>query len=157
MKSDPVMSSEITHEDDTCEELLDLSRANAQAIILATASFLRECDVPVEAWANALGRTFADAWDEDLAMTPADFLDAMLTNFKAIGASVIRADLSNPVATATLGDFPQVGLCRELGVEDTAADPYLDIPRELAGRLGLSWGWERTSRGLTIRASAGQS
>jgi hypothetical protein len=137
------------HENDSCEELLDLSRANAQALVMATAAFLHESDVPVEAWASYIGRVFANSWDQELSLSAGDFLDAMLTNYKSFGAEVLSVKMGEGVAEATISGFPK----RELGIEllvDTAlAMPYLNVPEALASDHGLQWSW--SAEGQRIR------
>ncbi|MGD9711626.1 MAG: hypothetical protein AB7V46_06105 [Thermomicrobiales bacterium] len=135
------MPNKPTYENDTCEELLDLSRANGQALILATAAFLQESDVPIEAWAHYLGRVFASSWDPLLELSAGDFLDAMLTNYRALGADVLSARLGEDVAEATITGFPKRELGLELRLESSLADSYFHVPSALAADHGLQWSW----------------
>ncbi len=73
---------------ETVEELLDLARANAQALIIATTGYLAQAGIPLEGWSGYLGQVFARSWDVWMAGDPNAFLDAVLTNYKARGAQV---------------------------------------------------------------------
>jgi hypothetical protein len=135
------VSGKPTYENDTCEELLDLSRANAQAVIIATAAFLERSGVSVDAWAHALGETFAGSWDADLALSAGEFLDAMLTNYRSLGAEVLSASLDDDYATATIAGFPKPELCRELRIDCASAERYFGVPETLAAAHSLRWTW----------------
>jgi hypothetical protein len=130
-----------TYESDTCEELLDLSRANGQAVILATAAFLEEAGVPLETWAHSLGRVFASAWDPSLRLSAGDFLDAMLTNYRSLGADVLNAKLGDSVAEATISGFPKRELGLELRLDSSLANAYFQVPAALAADHGFDWSW----------------
>ncbi len=140
------------YQSDTCEELLDLSRANAQAVILGTALFLEQTDISAGAWVASLGELFAASWDESLELSAGEFLDVVLTNFRSLGAEVLAADLDGARATANITGFPKRELCSELGVSDDIASPYLDIPVALALRQGIDWSWERDGPRITLVA-----
>jgi hypothetical protein len=137
------MSGQPTYKNDTCEELLDLSRANGQAIVLATAAFLREVDVPAGVWTAFLGELFARSWDPTLELTAGEFLDAMLTNYRSLGADVISATLGDERAEAVIAGFPKRELCLELGVDGELALEYFNVPAVLAGLHNFAWHWER--------------
>ena len=130
-----------THENDTCEELLDLSRANAQALVLATAAFLEASGVPLEAWVGFIGRVYANSWDPLLELSAGEFLDAMLTNYKSFGAEVLSTKLGDDVAEATITGFPKRELAIELQIDMELAMPYLNVPEALAADNGLRWSW----------------
>ena len=74
-------------------ELLEQARNNAQALILATVAFLEERGVPPAEWAAAIGETFARGWGDPRPWDAGEFLDAMLTNLRALGAEVKEAQL----------------------------------------------------------------
>jgi hypothetical protein len=66
---------------DSVEELLDLARATAQALIIATTGYLAQAGIPLDGWAGYLGQVFANAWDDSMAGDPEAFLGAVLTNY----------------------------------------------------------------------------
>ena len=138
-----VVTKQPTYQNDTCEELLDLSRANAQAIVVATAAFMTEIDVPVSAWTAFLGDLFARSWDDSLDLSAGDFLDAMLTNYRSFGADVISARLGERRAEAVIAGFPKSELCLELGADCRLAEAYFEVPAALAESHDLQWTWER--------------
>ncbi len=146
-----------SYQSDTCDDLLDLSRANAQAVILGTALFLEKSDIPLSAWVASLGELFASSWDYSLELSAGEFLDAVLTNFRSLGAEVLAADLDGDRATASITGFPKRELCRELGVSEGSAEPYLDIPIALALQQGIDWSWERDGPRITLIAERSES
>jgi hypothetical protein len=137
---------------DTCDDLLDLSRANGQALVLGTIAFLHEIGVDPGDWAAYLGNLFAASWDPDLDLDAETFLDAMLTNFRSLGAEVIEANLALQQSRATIAGFPKPELCSELSVDGSHADIYLDVPYALAREHGLTWDWRREGLRVVLTA-----
>lgn len=147
------MPNSTTSENDTCDELLDLSRANAQAVVMATAAFLENSGIPVDAWVSYVGRVFASSWDPLLALTAGEFLDAMLTNYKSFGAEVLSTKLGDDAAEATITGFPKPELGIELQIDTTLAMPYLNVPEALAADNGLQWNWSVDGQRIRLMVS----
>lgn len=135
-------------ETESVEELLDLARANAQALIITTTEYLSQAGIPLEGWSRYLGATFANAWDLTSAGDPGAFLDAVLTSYKAIGARVQSVTYEDGRAEAVISGFPNDGLCQELDADCSLATAYNDVAADIAERMGLTWWWG-TSDGLT--------
>jgi hypothetical protein len=131
------------HEDYDEGELLEQARANAQALLLGTAAFLRDAGIPLEQWAASLGERFGLGWGEPRPWDAAEFLDMMLTNYRALGAEVLLARLDVDRAEATLGPFPDPAICAAFGLPDDAADAFHDAPSAIAAARGLDWRWVR--------------
>ncbi len=129
------------HADYSTEELLEQAQANAQALIIVTASFLRDREVPLEAWTGAIGCVFAEGWDEPRPWDAGEFLDAMLTNYRALGATVEAVDLGAERAEATTVGFPDPDLCAVFDVELALAARFNDVPTPIARDRGLAWTW----------------
>src|SRR5918993_1006585 len=111
----PSPSSDFTidhgHAEYSDAELLEQARGNAQALMLATVAFLEERGLPSEEWATAIGETFARGWGDVRPWDAGEFLDAMLTNLRALGADVETVTLSVDRAEATTTGFPDPELC----------------------------------------------
>lgn len=124
-------------------ELLEQAQANAQAVLLGTVAFLRDQKIDAALWAAALGASFGQGWGPPRPWDAAEFLDAMLTNYRALGAAVLTTRLGADSAEATLGPFPDPDLCALVGVAPTAADIFHNAPAEIATPRGLRWRWVR--------------
>jgi hypothetical protein len=135
--------------DYTEAELLEQAQENAQALILATASFLKERGVPPPEWAAAIGEVFARGWGEARPWDAGEFLDAMLTNLRAFGAEVVTADLGVDRAEATTRRFPDPALIELLGVDPAPAGVFHDAAAVIAASRGLRWTWRREKEGIT--------
>ncbi|MCA9861172.1 MAG: hypothetical protein KC438_15705 [Thermomicrobiales bacterium] len=133
---------------ESVEALLDLARANAQALIITTTEYLSQAGIPLEGWSCYLGAAFANSWDLTAAGDPSAFLEAVLTSYKAIGARVHSVTYEDGRAEAVISGFPNEGLCQELGADCSLATAYNDVAADIAERLGLTWWWG-TSDGLT--------
>ncbi len=129
------------YEETDAEELLEQAQANAQALIIATVAFLDERGIPLDAWTASLGATFAKAWDEPGDWDAGEFLDAMLTNFRSLGAEVVSAELGPDRAEAVANGFPDPDLCALFGVEVALAARFIAAAAAIAGERGLSWAW----------------
>ncbi|HEX5499776.1 MAG TPA: hypothetical protein VFX03_11130, partial [Thermomicrobiales bacterium] len=70
------------HGEYTAAELLEQAQANAQALILATISYLGDEGISANDWAESVGVCFARGWGEARAWDASEFLDAMLTNYR---------------------------------------------------------------------------
>ncbi|HEY7035608.1 MAG TPA: hypothetical protein VH482_29980 [Thermomicrobiales bacterium] len=129
---------------DTTEELLEQAQSNAQATIIATVAFLAARHLPLAEWTAALGRTFGLAWDEPSPWDAGEFLDAMLTNFRSLGATILTADLTPDRAEATATGFPDPELCVLFAVDPALVAAFNDVPIPLAAARSLQWEWSRT-------------
>lgn len=141
---------------ESVEELLDLARANAQALIIATTEYLAQAGIPLEGWSSYLGMVFANSWDDSMAADPQAFLEAVLTNYKALGAEVVSTKFEDGRAEAVISGFPNEGLCDELQSDCSLAEAYNDLGATVAERLGLTWWWGASDGLTTLVATSGQ-
>jgi hypothetical protein len=144
MDEDQATQTALDYSSDTTEELLAQAQSNAQATIIATVAFLAERQLPLSDWIASLGRTFALAWDEPSPWEAGEFLDAMLTNFRSLGATILTSDLTPDRAEATTTGFPDLELCALFAVDPTFVTAFNDVPASLASERSLTWTWSRT-------------
>jgi hypothetical protein len=130
-------------------ELLEQARGNAQAVILATVAFLEERGVPSAEWAAAIGETFARGWGDPRPWDAGEFLDAMLTNLRSLGAEVKQAELGVDHAEATTSGFPDPELCALFGVDLSRVAEFHAAAEAIAAPRGLRWTWELEPDGVT--------
>lgn len=140
-ESAPDFGIEHGHDAYTVEELLEHARANAQLAIMATAVFLDDQGVSLDAWTGAIGRVFARGWGEPRPWDAGEFLDAILTNIRAVGGEVVSAVLEPERAEAVTVGFPDPDLCDQFGVDVALAARYNDAIAPIAAERGLSWVW----------------
>lgn len=138
-------------------ELLEQAQANAQALVIATTKFLGDRGVPLEAWTGAIGCIFAQGWDEPRPWDAGEFLDAMLTNYRALGAVVEAVELAPDQAQATTRGFPDPDLCAVFGVEPSLAARFHDAPAPIARDRQLDWSWtlDGEETRIFVKRSAG--
>lgn len=148
------MANQGTNE--SIEELLDLARANAQALIIATTGYLSQAGIPLEGWSAYLGEVFANSWDDSMAGDPKAFLDAVLTNYRAIGAQIHSTKVGVGRAEAVISGFPNEGLCGELDADCSLAEAYNDAAAHVADRLGLTWWWGTSGEMTTLVVTTGE-
>jgi hypothetical protein len=129
--------------DYTTEELLEQAQANAQAAIMATALFLHQQGIALSEWATALGETFSLAWDAPRPWEAGEFLDAMLTNLRALGADVVASEFGIDRAEAVTTGFPDLALCELFGIDPALVLAFNDSAGKLAADRGLTWEWTR--------------
>lgn len=134
-------SFEPEYQHDDAAALLEQLQANSQALIVATVGFLQERGIETEAWARSLGEQFAKDWPDEEAFRADEFLDAMLTNLRGFGASVVSADFSPDEASATIAGFPSVEVCDLYGVEMASVAGFHEAARVIAQSQRLSWDW----------------
>ena len=137
------------HEEYSEGELLEQARGNAQALILATIAFLDARGIAPEEWAAAIGETFGRGWGEPRPWDAGEFLDAMLTNLRALGANVVEVEFGVERATATTTGFPDPELCALLGVSPERAAIVHDAAAVIAAPRGLRWTWDTGADGRT--------
>lgn len=145
----PVFDIEHGHADYSAPELLEQARQNAQATILATVAFLESRGIPPREWAAAIGETFSRGWGEPRPWDAGEFLDAMLTNLRALGAEVRAVDLGVDHAEAETTDFPDPELCALVGVSPEAAAIFHEAASSIAAPRGLRWAWQIGEDGAT--------
>jgi hypothetical protein len=142
-------SIEHGHGDYTDAELLEQARGNAHALILATVAFLEKRGIPPSEWAAAIGETFGAGWGEVRPWDAGEFLDAMLTNLRALGAEVLEVELGVERAEATTSGFPDPTLCELFGVDPAQAAAIHDAAAAIAAPRGLNWSWTPGTDGTT--------
>jgi len=155
--SDEPFEIEHGHAEYEVAELLEQAQANAQALLLGTVGFLRDRGVDGGDWAAALGASFERGWGAPRPWEAAEFLDAMLTNYRALGAEVLAVRLGAELAEATLGPFPDPDLCALVGVSPAEADAFHDAPAAIAAPRGLSWRWVRDGEDVHLRVERAES
>lgn len=143
-------SPESSYLDDTTETLLEQSQQNAQGLILATIAVLDDLGLLPEAWADGIGERFSDAWGLEEAWEPGEFLDAMLTNYRALGASVEDVSITDEAASATITGFPDEELCDVFNVRPEDAAVFHRVAGEIARRRNLGWEWEQNEEATRL-------
>lgn len=131
------------YQDYTEGELLELAQGTLQALIVGTVRFLTEQGGSVDAWVAALARTFGAAWDTGDQWAADELMDVVLTNLRALGGTVVSAEMGEDSASARIRDFPNRELCAELGIEPDAVLGYNDVVGGIAAERGLAWSWRR--------------
>jgi hypothetical protein len=131
------------YQSDDTAALLDLARANAQALVIATASYFDLMQLPTADWTRFLGEVFSSSWDAVMELDAGAFIEAMLTNYQSFGATIHSYRLGADNATARIRGFPNPDLCDELNCNCDLADAYFDVPLPLARRFDLRWSWTR--------------
>jgi hypothetical protein len=142
-------SIEHGHAEYSDAELLEQARDNAQALILATVAFLQERNIPPAEWAAAIGETFALGWGDPRPWDAGEFLDAMLTNLRALGAEVKQAEFGVDHAEATTTGFPDPELCALLGIDPSHAAVISNAAAAIAASRGLRWTWQLEPNSVT--------
>ncbi len=130
-------------------ELLEQARGNAQAVILATVAFLEKRGIPPAEWAAAIGETFARGWGDPRPWDAGEFLDAMLTNLRALSARVETVELGVDRGVATTTGFPDPELCALFAVDPSRVAVFHDAAAPIAAARGLRWTWETAPDGVT--------
>lgn len=142
------------HAEYTTEELLEQSQGNAASLLLATLSVVAERGMPVDEWAAAVARIFVRSWERDEPWSAAEYLDALLTNLRSLGATVASVDLASPEPSATVRDYPDDALATALGVDPAFGEAMFHVGAHLARLLGLDLGWRREGESVALRVSA---
>ena len=138
---DATFEIEHGHDDYAVGELLEQAQSNAQAAIIATVAFLRDREIPLDDWTRAIGCRFAEGWDEPRPWDAGEFMDAMLTNLRSLGAEIVTVELAPERAEAVTTGFPDPDLCALFGVEPALAARFNDATGTIARDRGLEWGW----------------
>ena len=107
-----------------------------------------------EAWADGIGERFSEAWGIEEAWEPGEFLDAMLTNYRALGALVDDVSVTDEAAAATITGFPDEELCDVFNVRPADAAVFHRVAGEIARRRGLQWTWEQGEESTRLHVTA---
>ena len=145
-------SEEADYASYTNDELLAHAQGNAQALFIATAAYLQNGGHSVDDWVAAVGASFVRAWDTSSPWDADDFMDAMLINFRSIGAEVASAEFGPERSVATVRNFPDTAALTQFDVDAALGDRYNDIATPIARALGVAWSWTRD--GEVIRYTA---
>lgn len=140
-------------DDYTTEELLEQAQSNAQGTFIVTASFLQARGLSVDEWAEGVGQIFVRGWDTSRAWDAAEFMDAMLTNFRAVGAEVVQTRFDPERSEATISGWPDPDLCAVFGVDPNLAARFHGVATPIAAALGLDWEWHRDGEETRLLAT----
>jgi hypothetical protein len=132
---------EPTYLDYSTEELLEQAQQNAQASLIATVAFLLEREIRPEAWAAFIGDRFSLAWDDEEPWGADEFLDAILANYRSLGATVVSAELGPERAEAVITGFPDPAACDRCGASVASVATFHDATGPIAAGRGLLWSW----------------
>jgi hypothetical protein len=130
-----------TYLDYSAEELLEQAQQNAQASLIATVAFLLEREIRPEAWAAFIGDRFALAWDGEEPWAADEFLDAILANYRSLGATVVSVELRPDRAEAVITGFPDPAACVRFGASVAAVASFHTATGPIAAGRGLHWSW----------------
>jgi len=143
----------------TDAELLDQAQLNAQAMLLGTVALLREHPDILATWRRGLAEIFIRAWDVERAWSAAAILDALLTNYRSFGATVVEHDAGQDPVTATIAALPDALLVEELQLDPADIGELLKIGAAITEHLGgvLDWTIDPDSGDivLSVRVSKG--
>lgn len=155
----PSMIDEIEHgaNEYTDEELLELSAFNAQALFLGTVQTLAAGKQSLEAWRDGVAEVFARGWDMNRTWRAEEILDALLTNYRAFGADIIRVDLSADPPTSEIAGLPDLELAESLGLDPKQIGELFSISSLIVQRLGgsLAWAIDGETGDVHLSVSAG--
>ena len=140
-------TNENSYLDETPESLLEQAQYNAQAMMLATISVLDDLGVLTEAWADAVGERFALTWGSEDDWEAEEFLDAMMTNYRSLGATVVSVETDDDTATAVISGFPDEDLTETFGVAGSDAAVFHRVAGVIAKSRGLVWTTELLDEG----------
>lgn len=156
--STPQFRNEIEHGHDayTAEELLEQSQLNAQALILAVFGTALGDSDSLNRLVSGISEMFARGWDATREWNQTDILDALLTNYRSLGATVESWDPEDEAPNATLSGLPNTTVVETLGIPATAFRPMLVVSERLVSRLGfeLEWSHDVTSGRIRLQVNA---
>ena len=149
----PEFRSEIEHGhgDYTAEELLEQSQLNAQALVLGVFDTLMDDPATIDRLTSGIAQTFARGWDASRAWEPVEILDALLTNFRSMGAEVDAYEPEEVSPSASLEGLPASGLVEQLGVSPLSFRPMLMVSERLVEHLGCELEWSHDADANRIR------
>lgn len=129
------------HDDYTADELLEQSQLNAQAFLLGVFDTLGDDPAAIARVTGGIARTFLRGWDADREWAPVEILDALLTNFRALGGEVDAYEPEEVSPSAEVDGLPDLDLAAQLGVPATAFRPMLLVCQRLVEGLGCELEW----------------
>ena len=149
----PEFHSEIEHghEEYTVEELLEQSQMNAQAWILGVFDTFRDDQESMNRLTDGIAQTFLRGWDATRAWEPVEILDALLTNYRSMGADIDAYDPDEESPIASLAELPNADLVEQLAVSSTAFRPMLMVSERLVNQLGCELEWSHDAAAGRIR------
>lgn len=139
------------HEEYTAEELLEQSQMNAQALILSVFDTFKDDQDLMNRLTAGIAETFLRGWDATRAWEPVEILDALLTNYRSMGAEVDAYEPDEKSPHASLAELPSADLLEQLGVPATAFRPMLIVSERLVDQLGGELEWSHDAAAGRIR------
>jgi hypothetical protein len=139
------------HDDYTADELLEQSQLNAQAFLLAVFATLGDDAATLTRLTGGIAGTFLRGWDAEREWAPVEILDALLTNFRALGGEIDEYEPEEISPSAEIDGLPDLDLADQLGVPATAFRPMLLVCQRLVEGLGCELEWSHDANAGRVR------
>lgn len=130
----------------TDAELLELSQFNAQALLMSAVLAIGDDEEVLETWIQGVAEVMTRGWDLTREWSPAEVLDALLTNYRTYGGWIVEVDFNERHPAAIVADIPDVELAETIGATDREADVLFRIGANIAAYLGRTMHWERDTK-----------
>jgi hypothetical protein len=149
----PEFRSDIEHGHDayTADELLEQSQLNAQALLLGVFDTLGDDPATLTRLTGGIAQTFLRGWDAGREWAPVEILDALLTNFRALGGEVDTYEPAEESPSAEIDGLPDLDLAEQLGVPASAFRPMLLVCQWVVEGLGCELEWSHDASAGRVR------
>lgn len=133
----------------TEEQIAQRGQDNWEHVLFGTIAYLKERGLSVEEWATYLGRQFAPGWGH--GYTARDVTERAALNVASAGATIRSLTGNADWAECVVGDWPPTGKLaserfhRYFGLTAADVDPFWEVFRPIADRLGFNYEWARES------------
>ena len=132
------------------EEIGQQAQENANALTLATISYLVSNGLDVDDYANYVGRMFAPGWAEMQGMGASAFARIAALNMLSVGATLKSLSGNDMKASAVISGWPSEEGMSFFGVDSAHADAVMRIFGPIAEHLGYRFATGRAGEEVTM-------
>lgn len=131
------------HHDYRPEELLELGQQNAQALLLSASLAIGDDEDVLGVWIEGIAEVLLRGWDTEQEWSVGELMDALTTNYRTYGGTIISQEIGDSLAVAIVADIPDLALAEALGATDAEGDVLFRIGEHIVAGLGHTMHWER--------------
>lgn len=134
------------------EEIATQSMKNAEAHLLATASFLKSQGYDMSRWTQHVGHLYAQGWEDLVDENAAVIARSVALNWVSCGAEMIDFSGDDDSAEVVMR-WPSAGSAEFFGLSLAEAHQINEILRPIAEKVGVKYSWENEGEQFTLRFS----
>jgi hypothetical protein len=145
-----ILIRRFTMDEFTKDEVLEQSKANAQALFLVIIGYIKEKGLPIDEFWSFVGEKFTLGWESVQGKGARAAMRMFALNMVSVGGTLESLSGDEARAEAIIAGWPSPDLANAFGVSRDDADRSFAVFEPIAAVLGLRYEWRRQGDRVTL-------